>query len=39
MCTVGNAVEPIPGKVEWFVDDPSNRIYLKGERVLFSWFF
>jgi hypothetical protein len=28
MQKMGDAVEPIPGKVEWFVDDPSNRIHL-----------
>jgi hypothetical protein len=30
MQKIGDAAEPIPGKVEWFVDDRSNRIHLRG---------
>jgi hypothetical protein len=30
MQKIGDAVEPIPGKVEWFADDLSNRIHLGG---------
>jgi hypothetical protein len=30
MQKIGDAAEPIPGRVEWFVDDRSNRIHLGG---------